>query len=284
MAPARRGPEPAAAPWKARLFEIIYLADTPAGKAFDVALIALIVLSVFVVMLDSIASVRRDLAPVLHRLEWVFTIAFTIEYVLRVVCVRHPARYVRSFFGIVDLLAVIPTYLSLILPGSQALLIVRFLRLLRIFRIFKLAEYLREAQILQDALAASRRKIAVFFMAVVTLVVVLGAVMYLVEGEQSGFTSIPRSVYWTIVTLTTVGYGDITPQTPLGQFLASIVMLIGYSIIAVPTGIVTAEMTRAGIRQVAARICPACGHAEREADARFCQRCGAAMAPASGSA
>ncbi len=268
---------PAGAPWRARLHEIIYEADTPAGKAFDVTLILLIVLSVVVVMLDSIHGVGDRYRPLLHGLEWAFTALFTVEYVLRVVAIERPWSYVRSFFGIVDVMAVLPTYLSLILPGSQSLLVVRFLRLLRIFRVFKLAEYLREAQALRAALVASRRKIAVFFMSIVTLVVIIGAVMYLVEGEASGFSSIPKSVYWTIVTLTTVGYGDIAPRTPLGQLLASVVMLIGYSIIAVPTGIVTAEMTRAHSGRVSTQACPACSLEGHEPDARFCRHCGASL-------
>jgi len=270
-------PEPASAPWKARLHEIIYEAETPAGKAFDVVLIALILLSVAVVMIESVRGVGTRVGPLLRTLEWIFTVAFTVEYVLRAICVRRPASYMRSFFGIVDALAVLPTYVSLVLPGSQSLAVVRFLRLLRIFRVFKLAEYLHEAQMLREALVASRRKISVFFVSVVTLVVVIGAVMYLVEGEQSGFNSIPRSVYWTIVTLTTVGFGDITPRTPLGQFLASIVMLLGYSILAVPTGIVTAEMTRTRDREVSTRACPSCSLEGHAPDSRHCRHCGARL-------
>ena len=269
--------EPAIAPWRAKLHQVIYEADTPGGKAFDVALIIFILLSVAVVMVESVHGMGDRLRPYLRALEWIFTVAFSIEYVLRVICVKRPLSYMLSFFGIVDVLAVLPTYLSLLLPGSQSLAVVRFLRLLRIFRVFKLAEYVREAQMLQDALVASRRKIIVFFMAVLTLVVTIGAVMYLVEGDQSGFSSIPLSVYWTIVTLTTVGFGDITPRTPLGQFLASIVMLIGYSIIAVPTGIVTAAMTRAQVQGVSTQACPACGRDGHDPDARFCKHCGDAL-------
>ena len=245
-------------PWRARLHEIIYEADTPAGKAFDVALIVLILISVLVVMLESIRTIGVQYGALLRQIEWTLTVVFTLEYILRLICVGRPLRYMRSMFGLVDVLAVLPTYLSLLLPGTQSLIVVRFLRLLRIFRVFKLAEYLNEAQLLQEALAASRRKITVFFTAVITLVVIIGAVMYLVEGERSGFTSIPRSVYWTIVTLTTVGYGDIAPKTPLGQFLASIVMLMGYTIIAVPTGIVTAEISRGKASPVTTKSCPQC--------------------------
>lgn len=227
-------------------------------------------------MLDSIRPFAARYGTPLRAFEWSVTAVFTIEYVLRLICVRNPLRYVRSFFGVVDLIAVLPTYLSILIPGAQTLLIVRFLRLLRIFRVFKLAPYLREAGLLQDALIASRRKIAVFFMAVLTLVVILGAVMYLIEGEKNSFTSIPQSIYWTIVTLTTVGFGDITPRTPLGQAVASIVMLIGYSIIAVPTGLVTAEMARAAGRPTPTP-CPACGRAGHEPGARFCRHCGARL-------
>lgn len=268
--------QPSRSPWRARLYRTIYTSDTKSGKAFDVALIAVILLSVGAVMLDSIRGLAGRYGSQLRIFEWTVTAIFTIEYILRLICVQNPLRYVRSFFGIVDLIALLPTYISILLPGAQTLLIVRFLRLLRIFRVFKLASYLREASLLQEAMTASRRKIAVFFMAVLTLVVILGAIMYLIEGEENGFTSIPQSVYWTIVTLTTVGFGDITPRTPLGQLVASVVMLIGYSIIAVPTGLVTAEMTRAAGRPMPTR-CPACDRAGHDADARFCRHCGAPL-------
>ena len=261
---------------RARLRVIIFDSDTPAGKLFDLVLIVFICLSVVVVMIESISGIADRWRPELYVLEWIFTVAFTIEYVLRVYSAEQPRRYVRSFFGIVDLLAVLPTYISIFVPGAQSLLVVRFLRLLRVFRVLKLAEYVQEARVLRSALVASRRKILVFFVAVVTLVVIIGAVMHLVEGETNGFTSIPRSVYWAIVTLTTVGFGDIAPRTPLGQFLASVVMLMGYSILAVPTGIVTAEMTRAQLRQDS-RGCPACGLEDHEPDARYCRHCGAAL-------
>ena len=270
-------PDTPSTPWRARLHEIIYEADTPAGKAFDVALIVLILISVLVVMLESIRTIGVQYGALLRQIEWTLTVVFTLEYILRLICVGRPLRYMRSMFGLVDVLAVLPTYLSLLLPGTQSLIVVRFLRLLRIFRVFKLAEYLNEAQLLQEALAASRRKITVFFTAVITLVVIIGAVMYLVEGERSGFTSIPRSVYWTIVTLTTVGYGDIAPKTPLGQFLASIVMLMGYTIIAVPTGIVTAEISRGKASPVTTKSCPQGSLEGHEQDARFCKHCGASL-------
>jgi len=264
--------------WRARAHEVIFEADTPFGKAFDIVLILSIVGSIAAVMLESVESVRAEHGHALQIAEWGFTILFTVEYVLRLVCVSHPARYARSFFGVVDLLAILPTYISLVLPGAQAMLVIRTLRILRVFRVLKLANYVRESDTLVQALYASRRKIAVFIFAVFTLVIVFGALMYLVEGPEHGFTSIPRGVYWAIVTLTTVGYGDISPGTDLGQMLAAVIMVMGYGIIAVPTGIVTAELTRAGEVEgghiVSTRACPACGVGGHEFDAVFCRRCG----------
>ena len=259
--------------WKEKLHEIIFEADTPAGRLFDLALIVTIVLSVLVVMLESIASVRAEYEHELHVIEWVFTVIFTIEYVLRLVCLHRPAKYATSFFGVVDLLAVIPTYLSLLFPGTQYLLVIRLLRILRVFRVLKLAHYLSEAGMLIQALRASSKKITIFLFTVITLVVILGSLMYLIEGEENGFTSIPRSIYWAIVTLTTVGYGDISPQTPLGQTLASLVMIMGYAILAVPTGIVSVELARAetAVSTQCCRYCSAEGHAP---DALFCKMCG----------
>ncbi|CAN5177255.1 ion transporter [soil metagenome] len=261
---------------RARLYQIIFEADTPAGKAFDVVLIVAILLSVLAVMLESVAGIRERHLTLLRAAEWVFTILFTVEYLLRLVAVRSPRQYALSFFGVVDLLAIVPTYLSVLLPGAQYLLAIRLLRILRVFRVLKLMHWLNKADILMAALRQSRRKITVFIFAVLTLDVILGSMMYLVEGPEHGFTSIPVAIYWTIVTLTTVGYGDISPQTPLGQSLASLIMIIGYGIIAVPTGIVTAELTRAGDRQpiVAPANCPRCETSIRDADARFCRRCG----------
>ncbi len=227
--------------WRSKLHEVVFEADTPAGKAFDIALLVLILGSILVVVLESVPAVRARHGRTFWAAEWVFTILFTVEYLLRLVSVRRPGRYVRSFFGIVDLLAVLPTYLSLLLPGAQALLVVRALRLLRVFRILKLGEFLGEAQMLAQALKASVRKIAVFLQAVLVMVLIIGSLMYLIETPESGFTSIPQSIYWAIVTLTTVGYGDIAPQTVLGKILASLVMILGYGLIAVPTGIVTVE-------------------------------------------
>jgi len=271
-----------------RLRVIIFEADTPEGKAFDVALLVTIVMSVVAVMLESVADVRRVAGTPLRVLEWLFTLVFTVEYGLRLYCVPKPWRYARSFFGVVDLLAILPTYLSLLIPGSQSLLVLRGLRLLRIFRVFKLGRFLGEADLLTTALRGSRHKVVVFLATVLVLVTILGAAMYVIEGEASGFTSVPVSVYWAIVTLTTVGYGDIAPHTPLGQALAALVMILGYSIIAIPTGIVTAEIVEAARRPFPAapttRVCSDCFIEGHDLDARFCKMCGAALAPATDSA
>lgn len=265
-------------PWRARLHEIVFEADTPQGRLFDVALIVVILLSVATVMIDSSRAVSNRYSNALRLAEWGFTILFTIEYVARLLAVRRPLRYALSFFGIVDLLALLPSYISLVIPAGRYLLVVRVLRLLRIFRVLKLGKYLSEGALLGQALNASRHKIFVFLSTVLTLVVLIGAVMYVVEGEENGFTSIPTSMYWAIVTLTTVGYGDVAPQTPLGKLLASLVMIIGYGIIAVPTGIVTAEIAQAS-RDAALKqhACPACGTSGHLTDANFCRRCGAAL-------
>ena len=233
-----------ARPWRTALYEVIFEADTSAGKLFDVLLIICILLSVLAVMLDSLAPIRLRYGRSLMMLEWFFTILFTVEYVLRLIAVRKPLIYAKSFFGIVDLLGFLPTYIGLLIPGSHVLLVVRVLRVLRIFRVLRLTPYVSAAGLLTEALAASRRKIAVFVVSVLALVVILGSLMYLIEGEGNGFTSIPLSIYWAIVTLTTVGYGDLSPQTALGKALASVIMIVGYGIIAVPTGIVTAEMVK----------------------------------------
>lgn len=263
--------------WRMVLHEVIFEADTPLGKGFDVLLIVSILASVAAVMLDSIGAVRSQHGNLLYGIEWFFTLLFTIEYVLRLLCVGKPLKYASSFYGIIDLLAIIPTYLSLILPGSQYLLVIRILRILRIFRILKLVAYLGEARLLMRALRASSRKIAVFLFTVLTLVVIFGSLMYVIEGEARGFTSIPRSIYWAIVTLTTVGYGDISPQTSLGQTLASVVMILGYGIIAVPTGIVTVQMTQTIGAKVSTQACPECSAEGHDADARHCKFCGAAL-------
>jgi len=261
--------------WRNRVHEIIFEADTPEGKAFDVVLLGLIVGSIVAVALESVNGIAARYGTILRTFEWTVTILFTIEYVLRLVSVRRPWRYARSFFGLVDLLAVLPTYLSLVVAGSQSLLVIRALRLLRVFRVLKLAQYVGEASLLMAAMRASGRKIVVFLLAVLTLVIIVGSTMYLVEGEESGFTSIPQSVYWAIVTMTTVGYGDIAPQTVLGKIIASAVMVIGYGIIAVPTGIVTVELAGAYRAQVSTQACPSCGGEGHDTDAVFCKHCGA---------
>ena len=260
-----------------RLHEIIFETDTPAGKAFDIALQILIVLSVISVMLVSVDSIQARYGPQLRAFEWFVTIVFTIEYILRLYCVGQPLKYAFSFFGIVDLLAVLPTYLSIFFAGAHSLLVIRALRLLRIFRILKLVNYVDEAQMLGAALKASGRKIVVFLGFVLTTMTIMGAVMYLVEGPASGFTSIPTSIYWTIVTMTTVGYGDITPQTPLGKLIASALMIMGYGIIAVPTGIVTVEMARARPKPVSGQACRVCSSEGHDVDARHCKDCGAEL-------
>ena len=269
--------QPTPSPLRARLHEIIFEADTPAGKLFDVLLIISILLSVALVMLDSVDSVQLSYGRWLYFGEWLFTILFTIEYLLRLYSVGRPGAYASSFFGIVDLMAVLPTYLSIFFPGTQYLLVIRILRVLRIFRVLKLVQYLGEARLLSQALRASRRKIMVFLFAVLTVVVIFGALMYLIEDPESGFTSIPQSIYWTIVTLTTVGYGDISPQTALGQTIASIIMIIGYGIIAVPTGIVSAELSQVYKKGVSTQACPECSAEGHDKDAEFCKFCGSRL-------
>ena len=264
--------------WQKKLHEIIFEADTKAGKTFDIVLICCIVLSIVAVMLDSVEWFNSRYADPIHIAEWCFTIVFTIEYVLRLISVRQPLRYARSFFGVVDLLATVPTYLSLFLPHAQYLLVIRTLRVLRIFRVLKLTHYLGEAEFLIDALQASRRKIIVFLFVVLNIVVIVGALMYLIEGDQHGFSSIPHSVYWAIVTITTVGYGDVAPETPIGQAMAALLMILGYAIIAVPTGIVSTELALGAHRQtVSTQCCPACSEEGHDADAVHCKYCGSAL-------
>jgi voltage-gated potassium channel len=264
--------------WRQKLHEIIFEADTPAGKWFDVILILSILISVLAVMLDSVSGIRANYGSWFYIIEWFFTILFTIEYLLRIICVGKPIGYITSFYGVVDLLAIIPTYLSIILPGSQYLLVIRILRILRIFRVLKLVQYISEARLLRQALRDSRRKITIFLFTVLTLVVIFGSLMYLIEGPVHGFTSIPRGIYWAIVTLTTVGYGDISPQTGLGQFLAALIMILGYSIIAVPTGIVTVAFARAESKaEFKTQACPQCSAEGHDHDAKFCKYCGARL-------
>jgi voltage-gated potassium channel len=263
--------------WRRPLYEVIFESDTPAGKWFDVVLIASIIVSVITVMLDSVYRFHLVYGNALYIIEWFFTILFSVEYILRLLCIGRPVLYAKSFFGIVDLIAIIPTYLSLLVPGSQFLLVVRIIRILRVFRVLKLVHFIGESQTLMQALRASRRKITVFLFAVFTLVIIFGSLMYVIEGEVNGFTSIPRSVYWAIVTLTTVGYGDISPQTSLGQMLAAVVMIMGYAIIAVPTGIVTAEYSHATRQKAGSRVCASCSSEGHTEGAVYCRDCGAKL-------
>jgi voltage-gated potassium channel len=264
--------------WQLRLYTIIFEADTRPGRAFDVALIGLILASVVVVVLDSVASIHASWGDLLEVLEWFFTFVFTTEYLARLACVQRPWRYARSFFGIVDLLAVLPTYLALLVPGLHALVDIRILRLIRIFRIFKLGAYVQEFGALARALAASRRKIFVFLALVMMIVLVMGTLMYVVEGPDNGYTSIPVGVYWAITTLTTVGFGDITPKTDFGRFVASVMMLIGWGTLAVPTGIVSAEfVSQARPREPTTRTCHDCLSEGHLPSARFCRDCGAPL-------
>ena len=263
--------------WRAKAHEIIFEADTPAGRAFDIALIVTILVSVVAVMLESVAPIRARYGSVLRITEWVITVVFTIEYILRLLCVGQPARYARSFFGIIDLLAILPTYISFFIPGAQALAVVRVLRILRVFRVLKLVQYVKEASVLRQALINSGRKILVFVFVVFTIVIIVGAMMYLIEGEAAGFTSIPISVYWAVVTLTTVGYGDIAPVTALGQFLSAVLMIMGYGIIAVPTGIVTTELVRGQQGEMTTQACHECSLEGHDPDAKYCKGCGAQL-------
>jgi voltage-gated potassium channel len=260
-----------------RLHEIIFEADTPAGKLFDVVLILSIAISVTVVMLDSVAALQVQYGKIFLLLEWGFTILFTIEYILRLSCIGQPSKYARSFYGGVDLLSILPSYVSLFLPSGKFLLVIRILRLLRIFRVLKLVQFVGESNNLQRALWASRRKIAVFLLSVFLLMIIFGSVMYIVEGPENGFSSIPRSVYWAVVTMTTVGYGDISPQTNMGQAIASFIMILGYGIIAIPTGIVTSELTFS--KDVSTQACPECGLDGHDTNARNCKFCGAVLHP-----
>jgi voltage-gated potassium channel len=311
QAPSSYGKPPPG--WRRRMYDVIFEADTPAGRRFDILLVGAILLSILVVVLDSVPDLEHAWGPALNALEWVFTLLFTLEYIARLVCVRRPWRYASGFFGVIDLLSVLPTYFSLLVPGSAMLLDIRILRLLRVFRIFKLTLYIEEYTRLGEALAASRRKILVFLSVVMMVIVIMGTVMYVIEGPANGFTSIPTAMYWATVTMTTVGYGDIAPKTGAGKALASFMMLLGWGILAVPTGIVTAEMTvrsrdrndrrgaarssakalaRAGVPPPApaqapaqasapareGRTCAACASSGHDADAAWCKDCGSKLA------
>lgn len=261
--------------WRYRLHEVVFEADTRAGKAFDVVLLIVIVASIAVVMLDSVTAIHRQYGAELLALEWLFTLLFTAEYLARLLSVRRPLRYAVSFFGVVDVLAILPTYLSVLIGGGQTLLVIRALRLLRIFRVLKLRHYVAEAELLEEALWASRIKSTVFLTSVLSIATIMGAVMYLVEGQETGFTSIPRGVYWAIVTMTTVGYGNIAPTTVPGQFAAGCLMILGYAIIAIPTGIVSVELAKRSRPAVSTQACLECGAAGHDPDALYCKFCGA---------
>ncbi|MDA0972542.1 MAG: ion transporter [Bacteroidetes bacterium] len=260
--------------WRKKVHEVIFEADTPMGKLFDVVLFILIILSVIVVMLESVEDIKKSFGNWFYTIELVFTCFFTIEYVARIISVKKPRGYIFSFYGVVDLLSILPTYISIFLPGSHSLMTIRTLRLLRIFRVLKLAHFMKEAASLQRAFRASRHKITIFMFSVVSIVVITGTIMYLIEPPESGFTSIPQSIYWSIVTLTTVGYGDIAPTTVFGQFFASLIMIMGYAIIAVPTGIMSAEIAKE-VRYTNTTACPSCSREGHADDARFCKYCGA---------
>lgn len=266
--------DPDTAALRDRIRIIIFEAETPAGKAFDVALIIAILASVAAVMLDSVPWVHAAYGHYLYAAEWVFTIFFLAEYLVRLWCIRDSKSYAFSFFGVIDLLCILPTFIGLFVSGAHNLLVIRILRVLRVFRVLRMVRYVSEANLLLDAMRASSRKIIVFVSTVIAMVVVFGSLMYLVEGPGNGFSSIPRSVYWAVTTLSTVGYGDITPQTPLGQALATVVMIMGYGIIAVPTGIITLEMNEAHRRRANTRTCAECSAEGHSREATYCWRCG----------
>ncbi|MBN8922915.1 MAG: ion transporter [Rhodanobacter sp.] len=266
--------------WRRRGFGIVFGTDTRAGRVFDIVLMVAIVASVLVTMLDSVSTLHERYGGLLRTLEWLFTGMFAIEYALRLAVLARPLRYARSFYGLIDLLAILPSLASLVLTGTEQLIGIRALRILRVFRVLKLARYVGAADQMRAALVRSRRKIFVFIATMLIMISVFGAVMYVVEGPAHGFTSIPRSMYWAAVTMATVGFGDIAPSTPLGQFITTIMILIGYGIIAVPTGIYAAELTQSLNRDRMQRRCNACGWHGHEADARYCHHCGASMATA----
>ncbi|MGC9341575.1 MAG: ion transporter [Bacteroidales bacterium] len=260
--------------WKHDLWEIIFESNTPSAKLFDIILLIVILFSVVLVVLESVPNINNRYGQTLKILEWSITIIFSVEYIFRIIVTRFPRKYIFSFFGIIDLLSVIPTYLSLILTGAQGLIVIRAIRLLRVFRILKLTRYTNEGAIILQALRASRAKISVFIFGITMIIIVIGTLMYLIEGADSGFTSIPAGIYWAIVTLTTVGYGDITPMTSFGKFVSAIVMILGYAIIAVPTGIVTTELAQTYKKRQRRIVCEKCGNDDHDKDAEFCKICG----------
>ncbi len=258
-------------------YKVIFHTDTKPGKLFDIILLITIFVSVLVVMLDSVKEIRRDYIDFLYAAEWVITIVFTIEYIVRIIVHPHPRRYIFSFYGIIDLLAALPTYLALVLAGTHYLAVIRALRLFRVFRILKLSKFTDAGSAIASALKNSRSRIGVFLYSIFIIVIVIGSLMYLIEGPEHGFTSIPRSIYWAVVTLTTVGYGDISPGTNLGQFIASLIMILGYSIIAVPTGIVSAEIAK--MNKSHQKKCSGCGNSDHDDDADYCKNCGEKLSP-----
>jgi len=273
---ARESENRAITGWRFKIYEVIFGYDTPAGKLFDVVLIIAIITSVIVVMLESVVIYHDAYGPIFIYLEWIFTILFTLEYIARIVSIGKPISYIFSFYGIVDLLSLLPTYLALIFPPAYFLVDIRTIRLLRIFRILKLTRYMRASRVLGEAIRNSGEKIAVFLLVVLTIVIIAGTLMYLIEGEENGFNNIPHSIYWAIVTLTTVGYGDIAPSTPLGQVIASIIMIMGYGVIAVPTGIVGVELSH--VKKMTSttktKACTNCSLETHDKDAKYCKRCG----------
>lgn len=262
------------AKWKLVLYEIIFEADTPGGKWFDVGLILFIALSILLALLDSVKSINSQYGQILSVAEWFFTIVFTVEYIFRLISIKNPWAYATSFYGIIDLISILPTFIGVIFGNMPSLMFIRVLRVLRVFRVFKLGKYTRQAKMIMSALKASIAKIVVFLMGVGTIVIIVGAFMNMIEGPENGFTSIPKGIYWAIVTMTTVGYGDVAPKTTLGQVLASIIMIIGYGIIAVPTGIVSVEIAKASRSHVSTQVCPHCAREGHEVDAKYCRYCG----------
>lgn len=265
---------------KELLHQIIFEADTPTGKLFDVLLLVFIMLSVVTVLIDSVPNIHNQMPQLFFYLEWFFTLIFTVEYLLRIYTVSKPFKnYIFTFYGIIDFLAILPTYLSVLIAGSQYLMVIRIFRMIRVFRILKLGRFIGATELLKKSIVSSRHKIFVFLEVVLTVVFIMGSLMYLIEGPESGFTSIPRGIYWAIVTLTTVGYGDIAPVTVLGQFVASVVMILGYAIIAVPTGIITVEMQRAESKKLPlnTQVCSNCYCDSHDDDAKFCKRCGSEL-------
>ncbi|WP_280562828.1 ion transporter [Chromohalobacter sp. 48-RD10] len=267
--------EPANSGLRRTLFHLIFESDTRAAKIFDIVLITLILLSVAVVFVDSVPSLHARFGGAFYLLEWGFTLLFTLELAVRLYCLERPLRYLKSFYGVIDLLSILPTWLSLLIPGAQSLLVVRVLRALRVFRVLRLMEFVGEGRMLTQALTRSYRKIMLFLFTVLLIITIFGALIYMIEPPEAGFSSMPRAMYWAIVTLTTVGYGDITPITPLGQFISACMMIMGYSIIAVPTGVFSAEVIRS-IREerYSEEACPGCGHEGHERDAKYCRKCG----------